>query len=93
MTLYQPATITAEITQPIEVVGQFIDCIDHYIVGRALFKEGGAEFQQAEIAYSRFFEMANDLKLRSSRQRRVDWKSMITARASYIRLKDEDVSQ
>lgn len=93
ITLYQPAAITSETGQEIEVNQQFIDCIDHYIFARARFKEGGAEFLQAEGDYARFFEMANELKLRASRQRRVDWKSRIQSRSSYVRLKDEDANQ
>jgi hypothetical protein len=93
MTLYQPDAVTYEATQEIEVTPQFIDCIDHYCFARARFKEGGAEFQQAEIDYGRFFDMASQLKLRSSRQRRVDWRSKIQSRSSSVRLKDLDVRQ
>lgn len=79
----------AEAGVQIPVQPQYIEAIEHYMFARARFKEGGAEFQQADIDYARFFEMANELRLRAGRQRRVGWSARMKAKSSYVRLKDE----
>jgi hypothetical protein len=91
VTLYQPSTLTGPAS--IEVVHQYFDAIEHYMYARARFKEGGAEFQQADIDYDRFFEQAVEWKTRVSQQRRTTWKTRIKAITSHIRLKDVDEAQ
>jgi hypothetical protein len=88
LTVYQQSTIPESGT-PIPVPPQYLDAIEHYMFARARFKEGGAEFQQADIDYARFFELANDLRDRSTRKRRTNWKSRFGVRGSYVRLKDD----
>lgn len=86
--LYQPVP-AVEAGTPIAVPPQYYDAIEHYMLGRALFKESGAEFQQADIHYNRFFEMAREWKTRTSEQRRVNWEDRIKSKSSYVRLKDQ----
>jgi hypothetical protein len=88
VTVYQADPIP-EAGEQLQVPPQYIEAIEHYMFARARFKEGGAEFQQADIDYGRFAEMAKELKLRSGRQRRVGWDARMKTRSSYIRLKDE----
>ena len=88
ITLYQPSAITSESGSPLEVQDQYISAIEHYMFARARFKEGGAEFKQADIDYGRFFELANELKTRYSKKRRVGWKTKFQDRGSQVRLKD-----
>jgi hypothetical protein len=88
VTVYQQDSVV-EAGVELEVMPQYIEAIEHYMFARARFKEGGAEFQQADIDYGRFSEMASELKLRCGRQRRVGWNARIKTKTSYIRLKDE----
>lgn len=87
--LYQPTEITLDTAQALEVMPQYMPAIEHYMFARARFKEGGAEFVQADADYARFFELANDLRIRSSRKRRVTWKDRFQLESAYVRLKDE----
>jgi hypothetical protein len=86
--LYQPTPIP-EAGEALSVPPQYIDAIEHYMYARARFKEAGAEFVQADIDYKRFFELANELKIRAGRQRRVGFGDRFKTRSSYVRLKDE----
>jgi hypothetical protein len=88
VTIYQHDAV-AESGDSIPVNAQYVEAIENYMFARARFKEGGAEFQQADIEYNRFFEASNELKLRSDRQRRVGWNARIRAKSSSVRLKDE----
>lgn len=55
----------ADAAVPIPLRPEYERALEDYVVGRALFKEGGAEFQQGLVCYNRFLDVVQQLSGRN----------------------------
>ena len=60
-----PTVIDAHTDMSSWVNPEYEQAIEDYIVSRAMYKEGGAEFQQASILYNRFLDTVQQLSGRN----------------------------
>lgn len=72
---------------PLPVRSEYERAIEDFIVARAMFKEGGAEFEQANLFYARFLDTVQQLSGRNILRRYPAWE-IIDTKTSHVTLRE-----